>query len=103
MQSKIQEWEKRRREIIAFLTSNHFISEDPGNSRRSETEQFFPLKAIGGRKLKIACILDEFSFESYGPECSLLQLTPENWKEEVDTLQPDMFFFESAWQGKAGE
>lgn len=101
-QHQIREWEKRRQEIIAFLTSNHFISGDPSNSRPPKAEQFFPLKAYDGRKLKIACILDEFSFESYGPECSLFQLTPDNWKEEVDALQPDMFFFESAWKGKDG-
>ena len=99
LQNQIQEWKKRRREIISFLTSNNFISQEPSDKPK---EQFFPLKIAAGRKLKIACILDEFSFESYGPECTLLQLTPDNWKSEVDAFQPDMLFFESAWKGKDG-
>ena len=51
-------------------------------------------------QLKVACIMDEFTFNSYQPECTLQQLTPENWKEELDTFQPELLFIESAWRGK---
>ena len=50
--------------------------------------------------LRIACILDEFSFASYAPEASFTQLTPENWARELEACQPDLLFVESAWRGK---
>lgn len=53
-----------------------------------------------GSKLKIACIMDEFTYFCFSPEATLLQLTPENWLEEVSDFQPDILFIESAWQGK---
>ncbi|MGG3453184.1 glycosyltransferase family protein [Paenibacillus rhizolycopersici] len=49
--------------------------------------------------IKIACIMDEFTFNSFAPECQLLQITPHNWLHEMETLQPDLFFLESAWLG----
>ena len=50
--------------------------------------------------LKIACIMDEFTFFCFSPEATLLQLSPENWLEEVNAFKPDLLFIESAWQGK---
>ena len=57
-------------------------------------------QAIPNRKLKIACIMDEFTFSSFQPECSLHQLTPGNWKAEIEASKPDLLFIESAWRGK---
>lgn len=51
-------------------------------------------------KLKIACIMDEFTYFCFSPEAILLQLTPENWLEEIVEFKPDILFVESAWQGK---
>lgn len=51
-------------------------------------------------KLKIACIMDEFTYFCFSPEATLLQLTPENWLEEIVEFKPDILFVESAWQGK---
>lgn len=51
-------------------------------------------------RLRIACIMDEFTFFCFSPEADLLQLTPENWVNEVSEFQPDLLFVESAWQGK---
>lgn len=50
--------------------------------------------------MKIACIMDEFTYYSFEPECNLLQLTPENWLNELKQFKPHMFFLESAWRGK---
>lgn len=50
--------------------------------------------------LKIACIMDDFTFSSYAPECLLFPLTPQNAVEELQQFQPDMLFVESAWRGK---
>ncbi|MBL4941079.1 MAG: FkbM family methyltransferase [Colwellia sp.] len=51
-------------------------------------------------KLKVACIMDEFTYGSYEPTCNLQQLTPDNWLEELELFQPELLFIESAWRGK---
>lgn len=52
------------------------------------------------KKVKIATIMDEFTFNSFKYECDLLQLTLNNWKNEISNFNPDMLFIESAWKGK---
>lgn len=52
------------------------------------------------KQLKVASIMDEFTFLSYEPECNLLQLTPQHWEQELTTFQPELLFIESAWRGK---
>lgn len=52
------------------------------------------------KQLKVAAIMDEFTFGSYDPECTLLQLTPAHWQAELSAFNPDMLFIESAWRGK---
>jgi glycosyltransferase involved in cell wall biosynthesis len=71
--------------------------EDPFNPAPS-----FILKAKKLKELKMACIMDAFTLLSYGPECKLLELTPDQWKNEIDSFDPDLIFIESAWQGKNG-
>ena len=51
-------------------------------------------------RLKVACILDEFSYKSFGYDCELMQITPENWRNEMEGFCPDFLFIESAWCGK---
>jgi spore maturation protein CgeB/glycosyltransferase involved in cell wall biosynthesis len=51
-------------------------------------------------KLKVAAVMDEFTYHSYAPECNLLQLTPEGALDELEAFQPDLLFIESAWRGK---
>lgn len=50
-------------------------------------------------EMKIACIMDEFTFHSYDPQCKLLQVSPNNWLNELKEFKPDLFFLESAWRG----
>ncbi|MFL6633822.1 MAG: FkbM family methyltransferase, partial [Massilia sp.] len=52
------------------------------------------------RHLKVACIMDEFTFGSYRSECDLFQLTPANWQTELESFKPELLFIESAWRGK---
>ncbi|MCW0223536.1 FkbM family methyltransferase [Campylobacter lari] len=52
------------------------------------------------KNMKIACIMDEFTYTSFKYECDLLQLSPEKWKNEIIAFKPDLLFIESAWQGK---
>lgn len=50
--------------------------------------------------LKVACIMDEFTYSSYRYECDLKQLTPKDWEAELQAFQPELLFVESAWRGK---
>ena len=52
------------------------------------------------RELKVACVMDEFSFGSYAPEANFLQLTPDYWQRELTAFKPDLLLIESAWRGK---
>lgn len=54
------------------------------------------------KDLKVACIMDQFTMDSYSPECQLLQITPKGWKDEIEGFSPDLLFIESAWQGING-
>jgi len=51
-------------------------------------------------QLKIACIMDDFTYGSYQPEAQLQQLTPAGWQSELEDFQPELLFIESAWRGK---
>jgi hypothetical protein len=59
--------------------------------------------AVTNKKLRVASILDDFSFGSFSPECEMLQLSTQYWKVEMDEYKPDMLFVESAWRGKDGD
>ncbi|MDQ9833082.1 glycosyltransferase [Acinetobacter soli] len=51
------------------------------------------------KKLKVAVILDEFSFNCFKDEFEALVITPQDWKEKFSKELPDLFFCESAWSG----
>lgn len=51
-------------------------------------------------KLRVAAVMDEFTYHSYAPECDLLQLTPNNAIEDMEQFRPELLFIESAWRGK---
>lgn len=61
-------------------------------------KEFFSKTPI--RKMTIATIMDDFTYTSFKHECNLVQLTPTDWKSELDVAKPDMLFIESAWRGK---
>lgn len=64
------------------------------SNRRSDILNV-PLKC-----LKVACVMDEFTFHCYEPECDLMPLTPDNVQVELEKFKPDLLFIESAWRGK---
>ena len=55
------------------------------------------------QKLRVACIMDEFSFNSYRDEFELLNLSLATWESDLEQFNPDFFFLESAWKGKEFE
>ncbi len=52
---------------------------------------------------KIACIMDEFSYECFRYESQFIPLEPENWIETMLEEQPDLLMVESAWRGQGGK
>ena len=60
----------------------------------------FDIRSAAQSQYKIACILDEFSFESFKPEADFYQLDSAFWKRELETFKPDLILIESAWRGK---
>lgn len=54
---------------------------------------------ISLKQLRVACIMDNFTFQCYEPECELLQLHPQGWKQQLEEFKPDFLFLESAWFG----
>lgn len=53
-------------------------------------------------KLKIACILDDFSMQCFSYECELILVKPDSWKSELTNKKPHFLFVESAWNGNEG-
>ncbi len=89
----------------AALTDS-LLQEQPSNGRMisADAASLSPAESISAsasnRKLNIACIMDEFTFSSFQPEAILHQLTPSNWRAELEAAHPDLLFIESAWRGK---
>ena len=52
--------------------------------------------------IRIAAVMDQFTFSAYSECCAVTQLTPGNWRAEIDDTQPHFLFLESAWDGKDG-
>lgn len=50
-------------------------------------------------KIRVACILDQFSYECFKYEGEFLNLTINNWKDELTKLRPHFLFVEAAWEG----
>lgn len=49
--------------------------------------------------VKIACILDEFSYDCFSYDCNLLQLKSMTWEKQIKDFHPDLLLVESAWYG----
>ena len=58
------------------------------------------IDSLSLQDLKMACVMDDFTWHSYKDECNLLQISPQNALAELENFQPDMLFIESAWRGK---
>ncbi|MGY0618348.1 glycosyltransferase family protein [Lysobacter sp. A378] len=50
--------------------------------------------------LRVAAIMDEFTFNAYRDCCDVKAVTPEGWRGELELQKPHLLFIESAWDGK---
>lgn len=79
-----------------FITPRLLGSADTAKKLK---QLLLPTEGCAGQK-RVACILDDFSYRSYQPECELKQLTPDRWQQELEDFQPELALIESAWRGK---
>lgn len=68
-------------------------------SRLGVSGSYGELASLPAKQLRVAGVMDEFTFHSYDPECELLQLHPEHCIEQLEKFKPHILFIESAWQG----
>ena len=47
----------------------------------------------------MATVLDEFTYTSFSVDAEILNLSPHNWKQELEEFKPCLLFVESAWFG----
>ena len=95
----IAEIKKKKVEIEETFENSSIDIGQVVKEKRGESFQF-ELKKNKLKEIRMACIMDKFTFESYNPECLLFQLTPSDWQKEMEAFNPDLLFVESAWQGK---
>lgn len=80
-----------------------------GMSRAAgEATELFPLPPpapapAGLRGLRVAAVMDPFSLASFGPECELVPLRPDDWQQTLRRAPPHLLLVESAWTGEQGE
>ncbi|MDE5832161.1 MAG: glycosyltransferase [Desulfovibrio sp.] len=57
-------------------------------------------KIIPFAKIRVAAIMDDFTYNNFKDECNILQLIPDYCIQQLDEFKPDLIFLESAWHGK---
>lgn len=55
------------------------------------------------KDLRVAVIMDEFTYHSYKYEANLLRLSFDNWKNEIISFMPNFILIESSWHGNDSE
>lgn len=78
-----------------FFAANLALCQSRSGASVSQGE----LASLPAKQLRVAGVMDEFTFHSYDPECELLQLHPEHCIEQLERFKPHILFIESAWQG----
>ncbi|QZY57027.1 glycosyltransferase family protein [Crassaminicella profunda] len=68
-------------------------------SSRTKNENF----KMKRNKLKVASILDKFSYECFKHEMQLISLDINDWENIIISKKPKMLLVESAWEGNNGK
>ena len=94
---KNDSWKKKMHNIL-----ERKIQSGVGLSKK--VTGFFPITPVASRSkpvrdLKVACILDRFSFDSLSHEMNLHPTPKHNWKEFLREGEFDFFLAESIWKG----
>lgn len=86
--------------IIEYKTETEYEIVE-WNSRYEIDTHMKTVKSI--KDLRMAVIMDEFTYHSYKYEADLLRLTFDNWKNEIKSFMPHFIFIESSWHGNNGD
>lgn len=81
------------------------VAAEPAPAPEKPKFEFVPVEVPDGPprlSIKMAAVLDEFTYQCFKPECSILAVTPQDWKQKLETERPDFLFVESAWKGNNG-
>ena len=73
----------KRQEKIKSILNGLGVETD---QQKECLQKKFYLEKNSLKELKIACVMDRFTLDSYQPECCLLEVTPENWESEITCL-----------------
>lgn len=86
---------KRRSAELKELLGEFGVSLD-----EKEDSVYFNTDKKSLKDLKVAAIADAFTRGNFESECNFFSLTCSDWKNEIDSFNPDLLFIESAWNGK---
>ena len=85
---------KKRKAVLEEILNRYGV--DYGD----EKSALFRTECNELKKLKVAAIMDAFTLGNFRSECELFEVTADNWQAQLDEFRPDLFFLESAWEGK---
>lgn len=74
-------------------------SDDKPASTSSSVNIIHRETAKNYNQIKIACILDELTYECLQHEVNTIKLSPNSWKIEISNSKPDFLLVESCWRG----
>ena len=86
---------KRRSAELKELLGEFGVSID-----EKENAVYFDTDKKSLKDLKVAAIADAFTRGNFESECNYFSLTCSDWKNEIDSFNPDLLFIESAWNCK---
>ncbi|MCC3380764.1 glycosyltransferase [Paenibacillus farraposensis] len=59
----------------------------------------YRLSGCGRPNIRVACIMDAFSYACFKYECKLMHLNVSTWRRQIQYFKPNLLLVESAWQG----
>lgn len=83
---------KKYNEAIKYI---HSIKKDENKKKKT----FNGSKTPKPKNIKVAVIMDAFTYNSYKDEFTPIIIEPDNWFESFERNKPDIFFCESAYNG----
>lgn len=92
--------QKIEERINLLLKKCEALGIESSQELKRAASRIFPLERKELKELRMACIADRFTLDSYRPECNLLELSPDAWHQELESFSADIVFIESAWEGK---
>lgn len=85
---------KKRKSVLEEILDRY------GVDYADEKSALFRTECNELKKLKVAAIMDAFTLGNFRSECDLFEVTADNWQAQLEEFRPDLFFLESAWEGK---